>query len=104
MAPLPIYRVIANVQKDNLILFLGQKFKQDPVSIVDGETPLSFELAVKPVRIKSRIERFVLKQYDSFPCTSLELRIQPTKHAQKSGTVIDYHRPRGFNLGSLPTL
>lgn len=99
-----IYRVIADVQKANLILFLVQKFKQNPVSIVDGETPLSFKLPVEPVRIQTRIERFALKQYDSFPSTPLELRVEPTKHAQKSGAVIDSHRSRGFNLGSLPAL
>lgn len=99
-----IYRVITNIQKDNFVLFLIQKFKQNPVSIVDGETPLSFELAVKLVRIKTRIERFALKQYDPIPSTSLELRVEPAKHAQKSRAIIDYHRSRGFNLGSLPAL
>jgi hypothetical protein len=59
-----IYRVIPDVQKHDFLLFLVDKFEQNPVPFIYRETPLFLELPMKPVGIEPRIERILSKERD----------------------------------------
>jgi len=68
--------MIADVQKHDLFFFLAEKLKKDSVPLVDGETPLFLELAVEPMRIKTRVELVASENRNALIGEPLQLRIQ----------------------------
>jgi len=67
--------VVSYVQKYHLVFCLANKFKQNPVSRVNGKAPLVLEFTVETVRIEPHIKRVMAKEHDAFARQRLQLGV-----------------------------
>lgn len=103
MQALRIERVRADIEENDFLVGVVEKFKKDAVPRVDGKTPLPFQLPMEAMSVEAGIKRLELETRNLRPCRFAYLRIE-TPHTSSIASVrIDRHTRRTLReLWELP--